>query len=119
VQGLLAGGAADGPWCSEVSASEGVDSNERFSLWWCAGGRLGGGGRESVEPAEAGGKGGHVVGDHVQAQPGGVGGEPSGWEVVEPDAVFEVSDGVLDHRVAAVVGLQEHVSPARLVMNAW
>ena len=37
---------------------------------------------------------------------GGVGGEAPGGEMVEPDAVLQVSDGVLDLGVAAVVGLQ-------------
>ena len=47
-----------------------------------------------------------VVGDHLDGQPGGVGGEAARGEMVEPDAVLEVSDGILDLGVAAMVGLQ-------------
>ena len=55
---------------------------------------------------EAGGPAGEVVGDHVEGEPGGVGAEPAGREVVEPNPVFEVADGVLDHGVAAVIRLE-------------
>ena len=37
--------------------------------------------------------------------------------MVEPDAVLEVSDGVLDLGVAPMVGLQFQVSPTRSVMQ--
>ena len=37
---------------------------------------------------------------------GGVGAEASRGEVVEPDTVFEVADGVFDDGVAAVVGFE-------------
>ena len=47
-----------------------------------------------------------VVGDDLHRQPGAVGGEAARGEMVQPDAVLEVSDGVLDLGVAAVVGLQ-------------
>ena len=47
-----------------------------------------------------------VVGDHLHRQPGGVGGKATRWQVVEPDAVLEVANGVLDLGVAAMVGLQ-------------
>ena len=47
-----------------------------------------------------------VMGHHLDGQPGAVGGEAARGEMVEPDAVLEVSDGVLDLGVAAVVGLQ-------------
>ena len=43
---------------------------------------------------------------HLHRQPGAVGGEAARGEMVEADAVLEVSDGVLDLGVAAVVGLQ-------------
>ena len=39
-------------------------------------------------------------------QPGAVGGEAARREVVESDAVLQVSDGILDLDMAAVVGLQ-------------
>ena len=38
---------------------------------------------------------GQVLGHHLDRQPGGVGGETSRWEVVEPDAVLEIPDGVV------------------------
>ena len=42
-------------------------------------------------------------------QPGGVGGEAARGEMVQPHTVLEVSDGILDLGVAAMVGLQfEH-----------
>ena len=47
-----------------------------------------------------------VVCDHLHRQPGAVGGEAARGEMVEPHAVLEVSDGVLDLGVAAMVGLQ-------------
>ena len=47
-----------------------------------------------------------VVGHHLDRQPGGVGGEAARGEMVESDAVLEVSDGILDLGVAAMVGLQ-------------
>ena len=49
---------------------------------------------------------GQVVGDHLDGQPVAVGGEAARGEMVEPDAVLEVSDGILDLGVASMVGLQ-------------
>ena len=43
---------------------------------------------------------------HLDRQPGGVGGEAARGEMVEPDAVLQVSDGILDLGMAAMVGLQ-------------
>ena len=42
----------------------------------------------------------------MHRQPGAVGWEAARGEMVEPDAVLEVSDGILDLGVAAMVGLQ-------------
>ena len=47
-----------------------------------------------------------VVCDHLHRQPGAVGGEAARGEMVQPHAVLEVSDGVLDLGVAPMVGLQ-------------
>ena len=47
-----------------------------------------------------------VVGHHLDRQPGGIGGEAARGEMVESDAVLEVSDGILELGVAAMVGLQ-------------
>ena len=49
---------------------------------------------------------GEVVCHHLHRQPGAVGGEAPRGEMVESDAVFEVSNGVLDLGVAAMIGLQ-------------
>ena len=47
---------------------------------------------------------------HLYRQPGGVGGEAARGEMVQPHTVLEVSDGILDLGVAAMVGLQfEHL----------
>ena len=43
---------------------------------------------------------------HLYRQPSAVGGETAGRHVVQPDAVLEVSDGILDLGVAAMTGLQ-------------
>ena len=43
---------------------------------------------------------------HLHRQPGAVGGEAPRGEMVESDAVFQVSNGVLDLGVAAMIGLQ-------------
>ena len=52
-----------------------------------------------------------VVGHHLHRQPGSVGGEAPRGEMVQSDAVLEVSDGVLDLGVAAMVGLPVPGSP--------
>ena len=49
---------------------------------------------------------GQVVGHHLYRQPSAVGGETAGRHVVQPDAVLEVSDGILDLGMAAMVSLQ-------------
>ena len=88
VEGVDPGGAGDSSGGSQVSASQGVGGDECF-----------------VEP-ETAGPAGQVVGDHVEAKPGGVRSEPPGGEVVETDTVFEVADGVFDDGVAAVIGVK-------------
>ena len=47
-----------------------------------------------------------VMRQHLHRQPGGVGGEAARGEMVQPHAVLEVADGILDLGVAAMVGLQ-------------
>ena len=47
-----------------------------------------------------------VVGDDLDGKPGGVGGEAARGEMVQPHAVLEVANGILDLGVAAMVGLQ-------------
>ena len=46
------------------------------------------------------------TGQALDGQPGGVGDKTARGEVIEPDAVLQVSDGILDLGVAAMVGLQ-------------
>ena len=45
-------------------------------------------------------------GQHLDGQPCAVGGEAARGEMVEADAVLEVSDSILNLGVAAMVGLQ-------------
>ena len=53
---------------------------------------------------------GQVMRHRLYRQPGAVGGEAAGRHVVQPHAVLEVANGVLDLGVAAVVSLQfEHL----------
>ena len=47
-----------------------------------------------------------VVGQHLHRQPGAVGGEAAGGEMIESDAILEVANGILDLGVAAMIGLQ-------------
>ena len=54
----------------------------------------------------AGGPAGQVMGHHLYRQPGGVGGEAARLQMVEPHAVLEMADGILDLGVAAMIGLQ-------------
>ena len=51
------------------------------------------------------------------ASQAGVGGEAARGEMVQPHAVLEVSDGILDLGVAPMVGLQFQGSPSRSVMK--
>ena len=64
------------------------------------------GGHDLLAQTDARRPAGQVVGDHLHGQPGAVGGEAARGEMVEPHAVLEVSDGVLDLGVAPMVGLQ-------------
>ena len=64
------------------------------------------GGYQLLTQTDARGPAGQVVGDDLDGQPGAVGGEAARGEMVEPHAVLEVSDGILDLGVAAMVGLQ-------------
>ena len=81
------------------------------------------GGDQLLAEIDAGGPAGQVVGEDtvsstglaLDGQPGGVGSEAARWEVVEPDAVLEISDGVLDLGVAAMLDLQFQGIPSRSV----
>ena len=64
------------------------------------------GGRQRLAQADARCPAGQIVGHHLHGQPGTIGGEASRGEMVQPHAVLEVADGVLDLGVAAMVGLQ-------------
>ena len=64
------------------------------------------GGDHLLAQTDAGRPVGQVVGDDLHRQPGSVGGEAARGEMIEPHTVLEVSDGVLDFGVAAMVGFQ-------------
>ena len=64
------------------------------------------GGHYLLAQAEPRRPAGEVMRHHLGGQPGGVGGEAARGEMVQPYAVLEVSDGVLDLGVAAMTGLQ-------------
>ena len=64
------------------------------------------GGHYLLAQAKPGRPAGEVMRQHLYRQPGGVGGEAPRGEMVQPYAVLQVSNGVLDLGVAAVVGLQ-------------
>ena len=64
------------------------------------------GGRDLLAQTDPCRPAGQVVGHHLYRQPSAVGGEAARRHVVQTDAVLEVSNGVLDLGVAAVVGLQ-------------
>ena len=64
------------------------------------------GGHDLLTQADAGCPAGQVVRHHLYRQPGAVGGEAARGEMVQPDAVLEVSNGVLDLGVAAMISLQ-------------
>ena len=59
------------------------------------------GGHYLLAQADARRPTGQVVGQRLYRQPGGVGGEAPRGEMVQPYAVLQVSDGVLDLGVAA------------------
>ena len=64
------------------------------------------GGHNLLTQTDAGGPAGQIMRQHLHRQPGAVGSETPRGEMVQPDAVLEVSDRILDLGVAAMVGLQ-------------
>ena len=64
------------------------------------------GGCQLLAQADAPSPASQIVGHHLDGQPGTVGGEAARGEMVEPHAVLQVADCVLDLGVAAMVGLQ-------------
>ena len=75
------------------------------------------GGHQLLAQTDARRPASQVVGEHLDGQPGGVGGEAARGEMVQPHAVLEVANGVLDLGVAAMVGSSSRVSPSRSVMK--
>ena len=75
------------------------------------------GGHQLLAQADAGCPTGQVVRHHLHRQQGAVGGEAPRGEMVQPYAVLQVSDGILDLGVAAMVGLQLQGIPSRPVMK--
>ena len=64
------------------------------------------GGHDPFAQTDAGCPAGQVVRHRLDGQPGAVGREAPRGEMVQPDAVLEVSNGILDLGVAAMVSLQ-------------
>ena len=64
------------------------------------------GGCYRLSQSDAPGPAGQIVGHNLYRQPGSIGREAPRGEVIEPNAVLQVPDGVLYLGVAAVVGLQ-------------
>ena len=64
------------------------------------------GGHYLLAQTDARGPACQVMRHHVDGQPGGVGWEAARGEMVQPHAVLEVANGILDLGVAAMVGLQ-------------
>ena len=64
------------------------------------------GGCRRLAQTDARGPAGQVVSHDLDGQPGAVGGEASRGEMVEPHAVLQVADGILDLGVAAMVSLE-------------
>ncbi len=60
----------------------------------------------TVTESDAGGPAGEIMRQHLDGQPGAVGGEAARGEMVETHAVLQVPDGVFDLGMAAVAGLQ-------------
>ena len=69
------------------------------------------GGYHLLPQTDAHGPACQVMGQHLDGQPGAVGGEAARGEMVEADAVLQVSDGILDLGVAAMAGLQPQGFP--------
>ena len=88
MQGQAAGRAGEPSGQGEETPSEGLGGHHRFA-----------------QP-DAGGPAGQVVGDDLDGQPGGVGGEAACGEMVKPHAVLQVPDGIFDLSVAAMVRLE-------------
>ena len=61
---------------------------------------------QPARPDRCGRSSGLSVCDRLHGQPGAVGGEAAGGEVVESDAVLEVADGILDLDIAEMVDLE-------------
>ena len=60
------------------------------------------GGHDLLTETDACGPAGEVVVHHLHGHPSGVGGEAARGEMVEPDAVLEVADAILDLGVAVI-----------------
>ena len=75
------------------------------------------GGHDLLTRAHARCPTGQVMRHHLHRQPGAVGGEEPRGEMVQPDAVLQVSDGILDLGVAAMISLQFEGLPSRSGMK--
>ena len=100
-RGLLSPGPALGQMQGESAGRAGKPSGDREEAP-----PQGLGGHQFLSQTDARGPTGQIMGQHLDGQPGSVGGKTARGEMVQPDAVLEVADGILDLGVAAVVGLQ-------------
>ena len=100
VQGEAAGLARDATGQGEEASPEGL------------------GGCRRLAQTDARGPASEVVGHHLDGQPGGVGGEASRGKMVEPHAILEIADGILDLGVATMVSLEVQGVALRSVMKA-
>ena len=76
------------------------------SHWGAEASSQGLGGCHRLAQPDARGPACQVVSHPLRGQPGGVGGKASRGQMVEPHAVPEIADGILDLGVATMVGLQ-------------
>ena len=99
--GLLSPGPAPGKMQSESARRSGKPSGQGEEA-----SPQGLGGHHPLVQAAVRGPAGQVMSHDLYCQPGSVGGEALRGEMVESQAVLEVSDGILDLGVAAMAGLQ-------------
>ncbi len=99
--GLLSPGPAPGKMQSESARRAGEPSHQTEEP-----SPEGLGGHDLLAQTNSRRPAGQVMGHHLHRQPGGVGGEAARGKMVEAHTVLQVSDGILDLGVAAMVGLQ-------------
>ena len=99
--GLLSPGPAPGKMQSESARRAGEPSGQGEEA-----SPQGLGGHQLLAQTDARCPTGQIMRQHLDGQPGPVGSESAGRQVVQPDAVLEVAYRILDLGVAAMVSLQ-------------